>query len=255
MVVKPTINTASNITVRITPEITRFVDRKAVTTSDGITLIDFPISRTKKIDTVFSLESGQTAAIGGLTQISDTIKENKIPWLGSIPFLGRLFSYEQKIQEQNETIIFVTVGLANPASIDMNTGLPEDTRLTQRYQIRDGADRQVSREELNVLRSKENAEMEKELERLRAANKKLLEKQKKNTPDEEVVGTLSFAPVADLSLLAKAETPPKAEEGIAPVDVPVSAPAQPESVEDIFQTLEAQDSGGGIYSGVSAETM
>ncbi len=177
VVVKPTINTSSNITVRITPEITTFIGRKVVNSSTGLKLIDYPISRTKKIDTVFSLESGQTAAIGGLTQTKESISENKIPWLGNIPVVGRLFSYKQTILDQNETIIFVTVGLANPSSINMETGLPARTRLAQRYTIREAAELRIAKEEANLLQTKENMELQKELKKLREANRKLTEKQ------------------------------------------------------------------------------
>jgi len=235
VIVKPTINTASNIMVRITPEITRFTSRKEVKTSTGVVLIDFPVSRTKKIDTIFSLESGQTAAIGGLTQVLDSTKESKIPWLGSIPFLGRFFSYEQEIKEQNETIIFVTVGLANPSSIDVDTGLPDNTRLAQRYQIREGADLRIDRAERNLLRTKENAEMKKELQRLRATNQKLLEKQKKNAPVDEKIQSLELAPVADLSSISSADSSAVAlAEGEAPAI--------------------GEESGGGVYEVDSTET-
>jgi len=175
VVVKPTINTASNIMVRITPELTKFGDFREVET--GGTKVKYPSSTTKKIETIFSLESGQTAAIGGLTQVSESTKKNNIPWLGTLPLIGRFFSYEQMIKEQSETIIFVTVGLANPSSIDINTGLPENTRLAHRYAIREVASAQIDLEERSLLQTKETKEMEKELQDLRAANQKLIDKQ------------------------------------------------------------------------------
>ncbi len=195
VVVKPTINTSSNIMVRITPEITTFIGRKVVN-QNGLKLVDYPISRTKKINTVFSLQSGQTAAIGGLTQVSESTKEKKIPLLGSIPFLGRFFSYEQKVRDQNETIIFVTVTLANPSSIGKESGLPENTRLARRHQIREDADLRVDKAEVDLLRSKENSAMKEELKCLREANHKLIEKQKKNAPVENIFEMLEEEPVA-----------------------------------------------------------
>jgi len=217
VVVRPTINTASNIMVRIVPELTSFVGRKSVQASG--TSVEYPISLTKKVETVFSLESGQTAAIGGLTQTKESLSENKIPWLGNIPFVGRLFSYKQTILDQNETIIFVTVGLANPSSIDMETGLPTRTRLAQRYQIREAADLRIAKEEARLLQTKEKMAMKKELEDLREANRQLIEKQKAKALAAEVaapvaeempavegepVGTQEPAPVTDSSSIALA---------------------------------------------------
>ncbi|MEI6563276.1 MAG: secretin N-terminal domain-containing protein [bacterium] len=129
--VTPTINNQSNISVRITPTLSRFVKDK--TAPDGTT---YPIEATKKIKTVFSLESGKTAAIGGLTETTDRDNVVKIPLLGDIPLLGKyFFSYTHKQHMQTETIIFVTVGLANPRTIQSEEGLPEETALTQPHLI------------------------------------------------------------------------------------------------------------------------
>ncbi len=128
--VTPTINTDSNITVRIAPELTRFV-RDAVA-PDGQT---YPIVSTKTIQTIFSLEDGKTAAIGGLTETTERDRTNKIPLLGDIPLLGKFFfSHERREKMQQETIIFVTVGLANPHTMLPNEGLPEDAELIFRHQ-------------------------------------------------------------------------------------------------------------------------
>lgn len=129
--VTPSINTSSNITVRIKPSLTRkFGDKDAGATT-------YPIIDEKTIETIFNLASGQTAAIGGLTEVTDSELERKVPVLGSIPFLGRLFSWKQTVSDQQETIIFVTVALANTQEINMETGLPEDSELARRQLIKD----------------------------------------------------------------------------------------------------------------------
>jgi type II secretory pathway component GspD/PulD (secretin) len=129
--VTPSINTSSNITVMINPSLTRFVRNKIA----GSTT--YPVIDEKSIQTVFSLASGQTAAIGGLTQATESQEERKVPVLGSIPFLGRLFSWKQTVHDQDETIIFVTVGLANTQEINADTGLPGDAELARRQVIQD----------------------------------------------------------------------------------------------------------------------
>jgi len=128
----PSINTSSNITVGIKPSLTRKFGDKAAGENNS-----YPIIDEKTVETIFNLASGQTAAIGGLTEVTDSIKERKVPLLGSIPFLGRLFSWKQTVTDQTETIIFVTVGLANTQEIDLETGLPEDSELARRRLIRD----------------------------------------------------------------------------------------------------------------------
>jgi type II secretory pathway component GspD/PulD (secretin) len=128
--VTPSINTSSNITVSINPSLTRFVRAKAA--GDNT----YPVIDEKSIETVFSLASGQTAAIGGLTQVKESEVERKVPLLGSIPLLGRLFSWEQTLRDQSETIIFVTVGLANTQNIDEEIGMPQDAELARREVIK-----------------------------------------------------------------------------------------------------------------------
>jgi len=125
----PSINTSSNITVKINPALTRKEEDKVA--GDNT----YPVISEKSIETVFNLTSGQTAAIGGLTEVTESDIERKVPLLGSIPLLGRFFSWEQTISGQNETIIFVTVGLANTQMIKTETGLPEDSELARRRVI------------------------------------------------------------------------------------------------------------------------
>jgi type IV pilus assembly protein PilQ len=123
--VTPTINNDSNITVRIVPKLSRFVRNKVAPDNNS-----FPVEATKTIKTVFSLESGKTAAIGGLTETDEREVTSKIPLLGDIPLIGKyLFSHTSKSRRQSETIIFVTVAMANPMNIQREQGIPEDAEL------------------------------------------------------------------------------------------------------------------------------
>ncbi|MBA4387043.1 MAG: hypothetical protein C0404_03620 [Verrucomicrobia bacterium] len=146
LTVTPTINTESNITVRIEPELTRFVRND--TAPNGQT---YPIITTKRVETTFCLESGRTVAIGGLTELDDRDTSTKIPLLGDIPLIGKyLFSHSNKTKTQQETIIFVTVAMAFPEGIQQNTGLPEDTELTQRHMLKSQARKAEYMAELEV---------------------------------------------------------------------------------------------------------
>jgi len=249
--VTPTVNTSSNIAVRISPSIKRFVRDKPA----GFNT--FPITSEKTINTVFSLESGQTAAIGGLTETEERQTENKIPWLGSLPLVGRFFSYQQTILDQKETIIFVTVGLANPSSIDMETGLPSRTKLAQRYAIREAAELRIAKEEAALLKVKEEIELQKELLDLREANQKLIEKQaatetkavekqeaeEVKAAEKEAKAIANEKAKADAAAAQAAEDAQKAlavEELIeeAPVDLPAEDPAEEPVVEEVISVKE-----------------
>ena len=86
---------------------------------------------------------GETAAIGGLTEIKEEEQEKKVPVLGSIPLVGRLFSWKQTVKGQDETIIFVTVGLANTEQLAEGIDMPEDAELARRQVIKDTNARQL----------------------------------------------------------------------------------------------------------------
>ncbi|MCC7300798.1 MAG: hypothetical protein IT583_06940 [Verrucomicrobia bacterium] len=174
--VTPVINTSSNITVTITPSLSRKTGEKTV--GNGGTINTFPETSEKTIKTVFALESGQTAAIGGLTELDSSDVERKIPVLGSIPLIGRLFSYANKKNEQRETVIFVTVGLANPGNINMETGLPQDSRLAMQQQAAMKNERLITLEKQKLLETQESERSQQAIQQLRDAEQKRLKKQK-----------------------------------------------------------------------------
>ena len=140
--VTPSINTSSNITVKIVPELTRKTGEKRDRASEN-DLISYPIMDVKKVETVFNLADGQTAAIGGLTEAADGEEEKKVPYVSAIPYFGELFKWKQTTHSQKETIIFVTVGLADTQDITEENGLPKDSELARRRFIKDRADAKI----------------------------------------------------------------------------------------------------------------
>ncbi|MBQ6926127.1 MAG: hypothetical protein IJQ73_15940 [Kiritimatiellae bacterium] len=131
--VTPRINNPSNITVVIEPMISAANGTKTVVLDSATqTTMDYPIIDVKRVRTTFSLGNGQTAVIGGLTTTGDKEIVKKIPVLGSIPILKYLFSHTEKVKEQYETIIFVTVGIVDPDNSESRMGLPDGARLVQK---------------------------------------------------------------------------------------------------------------------------
>lgn len=169
----PSINTSSNITVQINPSLTRKTGEKQAGENS------YPMIAEKSIETVFNLASGQTAAIGGLTQVTENDTERKVPVLGSIPFIGRLFSWESTEQIQDETIIFVTVGLANTQNIDEETGMPEDAELARRQVIQDANLRKLREQGRIYFRAEEGDKLDDMMKVMHEEEAKRLERRKK----------------------------------------------------------------------------
>lgn len=148
LLVTPVVNTESNISVTIQPELTRLAGTD--TAPNGQT---YPIISKKRIRTLFSLESGKTAAIGGLTETTDNEAVKKIPLLGDLPLLGKyLFSHTTKEKRQQETIIFVTMGLAMPDVMQQDAGLPENSELVHKKVLNTELRRQEFKAEMEKAR-------------------------------------------------------------------------------------------------------
>ena len=158
IVVTPTINTGSNITVIIEPELTRMTGTD--TAPDAKT--SYPITSTKKIKTQFTLANCRTAAIGGLTETTNTKDSNKVPVLSDLPLIGKyLFSHESDSHEQKEMIIFVTVGIVSPEAADENTGVPADSELIRKYKL----DSKVASEAFQSELERQQSDTEKRTEK------------------------------------------------------------------------------------------
>ena len=123
--VTPSVSTERNISLSIIPELSRIIERKQF--PDGS---DFPVTTSRRIETEFALESGNTVAIGGLTEGFDRETTRKVPLLGDLPLLGRyLFSYTRTEKQQEEIIIFVSVQIAEAGTLNNRSGLPDEGEL------------------------------------------------------------------------------------------------------------------------------
>jgi type II secretory pathway component GspD/PulD (secretin) len=69
---------------------------------------------TRHVKTTFRLQPGQTALLGGLLSEDRTRTETKIPLLGDIPLLGRVFREAETTTNVNEIAIAITADLDNP---------------------------------------------------------------------------------------------------------------------------------------------
>ena len=77
--------------------------------------LPLPIFRMRQVTTSCSVWDGQTIVIGGLiTETAVRIKD-KVPFLGDIPFVGKLFRSESSSTAKKNLMIFVTPTIIDPA--------------------------------------------------------------------------------------------------------------------------------------------
>jgi len=65
-----------------------------------------PIS-TLEIDTSLIVKDGDVVVIGGVFSNTESQSETKVPFLGDIPFIGRLFRSDAKVDNQEQVLIFI----------------------------------------------------------------------------------------------------------------------------------------------------
>ena len=70
--------------------------------------IALPRTRSSTLITNMTLESGQTAVLGGLSTDVDTETVTEVPGLSKIPLLGWLFQHEERSRSKNTLMVFVT---------------------------------------------------------------------------------------------------------------------------------------------------
>jgi general secretion pathway protein D len=69
---------------------------------------------------------GHTVVMGGLIRETLTTFEDKVPLLGDIPLLGRLFRSEGTSSQKRNLLIFVTARLVDPSGTNVNQGNRQD---------------------------------------------------------------------------------------------------------------------------------
>jgi general secretion pathway protein D len=114
LTVTPRINGDQTITVFLNPSLQGFGQLKRG--PDGQEIPDILI---QQIQVVARVRSGETIALGGLTNKVDNYSESRIPILSDLPIIGQLFRGRNTNTSSSELIIFVTPTIVD----DENFGL------------------------------------------------------------------------------------------------------------------------------------
>ncbi len=116
--VTPQVNARGVIKLVLEPEVSQ---QNGSTSFGGAGGALIPIIATRKVKTQISLQSGYTAGIGGLITNSINHGGTKVPILGDIPLLGRLFSSKAVNDETTNLLIFITA-----RTVSADGALPEE---------------------------------------------------------------------------------------------------------------------------------
>jgi pilus assembly protein CpaC len=115
----PTITPRGTIRLQVAPEVSSLDFANGVTIS-GFTVPGVDIRRVR---TEVELSEGQSFAIGGLLDNRETETFSKIPFIGDVPVLGKLFQSINKTKTNTELIVIVTPEIVAP--IPAGTAVPQ----------------------------------------------------------------------------------------------------------------------------------
>jgi type II secretory pathway component GspD/PulD (secretin) len=71
-------------------------------------VIEAPIKDLTTAQTTVSIQSGHTIVLGGMITNDQTVFVRKLPWLGDLPLIGRLFRYDFNRLKRKELLVFLT---------------------------------------------------------------------------------------------------------------------------------------------------
>jgi pilus assembly protein CpaC len=127
----PVIMPNGNIHLRVVPEVSE------LDFADGLTISGFniPALSTRRADTEFELQDGQSFVIAGLMDNRVTQIANKFPGLGDIPILGNLFKSKNLQKSNSELMVLCTVHRISPS-----TQAPEGPKNPQPFLDKDKFD-------------------------------------------------------------------------------------------------------------------
>jgi pilus assembly protein CpaC len=122
----PTVLRRGLINMKIEPEVSQIDTTHAVAVANGITV---PALIVRRASTTVELRDGQSFVIGGLLQSDNKNAIEQLPWLGSIPVLGALFSSKSYQKNETDLAIIVTPHLVRPTRPGDVVKVPTDDTL------------------------------------------------------------------------------------------------------------------------------
>ena len=134
MEVTPTVEDDNSISLLLEPKVTEFegfveYGGPSIAISGGTSFtvpsgFFQPIFSVRRVRTEVTIWDGATVVMGGLTREQVQTVEDKVPILGDLPLLGRLFKSKGESTQKRNLLIFVTANLISPG------GSPARQRFT-----------------------------------------------------------------------------------------------------------------------------
>jgi len=105
--VQPTIHNDGDVAIKVALEVSSILKQVSVPIGNGGSTLAYEIG-TRNASTLLELKDGETQVLAGLIQDSDGRSSTRIPGLGDLPILGRLFGSTRTTRDKNEIVLSIT---------------------------------------------------------------------------------------------------------------------------------------------------
>lgn len=135
MAVTPTVEDDGSISLRLQPEVREFdgfmefgganatlAGNRSIIIPSGY---NQPLFSVRRIETEVTIWDGATVVMGGLAREEAISVDDKVPVLGDIPLMGKLFRSKGESTQKRNLLVFVTANLVNPGGALARQGLRE----------------------------------------------------------------------------------------------------------------------------------
>ncbi len=102
MDVTPQINVDGDVILHVHPSVSETTELSKSINLGGTSAYTLPSAQTniRESDTIIKARNGEIVVIGGLMQSTISDSESKVPVLGSVPVLGKLFTSISKVERK-----------------------------------------------------------------------------------------------------------------------------------------------------------
>lgn len=119
----PTVLENGIINLKLEPEVSQIDESIRVSTGT----ISIPGFITRRASTSIEIRDGQSFAMAGLLQSVHSKNREQVPWIGSLPIIGTLFSSSSFEEQETDLVIIVTPRLVRPGKPGQPLRTPLDS--------------------------------------------------------------------------------------------------------------------------------
>jgi type II secretory pathway component GspD/PulD (secretin) len=128
--ITPQISSDGLITLDITPAVSRLVRMETSVSGNNAPVIDI-----RQASSIVRVRDGATIVMGGLVQDSSSTTHRKIPVLGDIPLLGKIFTGTYDNSERTELIFFLTPRIIRDAATESSANVAMNETKVNRISV------------------------------------------------------------------------------------------------------------------------